>query len=100
MAKLTSVQRKNLPKRDFAVAGGKYPVPDKSHARNALARVSEFGSSSEKAQVRAKVNSKFPDIGNKSHPHANGMENIPEHRRGFYKSGNVVDRREDKLGIK
>ncbi len=62
MAKLTVKRRKDLPKKDFAVKGGKYPIPDASHARNALARVSEFGTSAEKAEVRAKVAKKFPKI--------------------------------------
>lgn len=64
MAKLTTKERKRLPKGDFAVPGKKaYPIPDKSHARNALARVSQFGSSSEKKEVRAAVHRKFPAIG-------------------------------------
>lgn len=42
---------------------GSYPIPDKSHARNALARVAQHGSSAEKAKVRAKVHAKFPGIG-------------------------------------
>lgn len=64
MAKLTTRERKKLPKGDFAVPGKKaYPIPDKSHARNALARVSQFGSSSEKKEVRAAVHRKFPAIG-------------------------------------
>lgn len=69
MSKLSYSQRESLPKKDFAVPskreGGKggYPIPDASHARNALARVSQFGSSEEKAEVRAKVHSKFPGIG-------------------------------------
>ena len=41
---------------------GSYPIPDESHARNALARVSQHGSSAEKATVRAKVAAKFPGI--------------------------------------
>lgn len=69
MAKLTYKQRKKMPKSSFAVPskreGGKggYPIPDKAHARNALARVSQFGSSAEKAKVRSKVRKKFPGIG-------------------------------------
>ena len=42
--------------------GGSYPIPDESHARNALARVSQHGSESEKAKVRAAVKKKFPGI--------------------------------------
>ena len=63
MAKLTSAARNELPGADFALPGRRYPVEDKSHARNALARVSQHGSAGEKAKVRAKVHSKFPDIG-------------------------------------
>lgn len=63
MAKLTAKARKALPKSDFAVAGGKYPVEDKSHARNALARVSQHGTPAQRAEVRAKVKKKYPGIG-------------------------------------
>lgn len=74
MAKLTYSARKSMPKKSFALPskkeGGKggYPIPDASHARNALSRVSQFGSSSEKATVRAKVHAKFPNIGKLSEP--------------------------------
>lgn len=70
MAKLNAAARKKLPKSSFALpstrskSGGQggYPIPDKSHARNALARVSQHGSAAQKKQVRAKVHAKFPDI--------------------------------------
>lgn len=65
MAKLTAKARKALPKKDFALPGGRYPVEDKNHARNALARVSQFGTPAEKAKVRAKVAARFPSIGKK-----------------------------------
>lgn len=32
MAKLTTSQRKALPKSNFALSGGRFPIPDKSHA--------------------------------------------------------------------
>lgn len=63
MAKLTTRERKALPAKDFALGKGRYPIPDASHARNALARVSQHGSPAEKARVRAKVHAKFPEIG-------------------------------------
>lgn len=73
MAELTSKQRKNLPTKSFALPGkgegkegkgaGSYPIPDKAHARNALARVSQHGTPAEKSKVRAAVHRKFPDIG-------------------------------------
>jgi hypothetical protein len=73
MARLTAKTRQKLPSKDFALPGkgegpkgagaGSYPVQDKAHARAALSRVSQFGSSSEKAAVRSKVRAKFPGIG-------------------------------------
>lgn len=63
MAKLTSRGRNNLPKADFAGPNRSYPVPDKNHARNALARVAQNGSPAVKAEVRAKVHKDFPSIG-------------------------------------
>jgi hypothetical protein len=41
MAKLTTSARKALPSSSFAGPGRSYPVEDKSHARNALARASQ-----------------------------------------------------------
>lgn len=70
--KLTYQQRKNLPKSAFAFpervtkdnpAGrGAYIINDIAHARDALARVSAFGTSAEKARVRAVVCRRYPDI--------------------------------------
>lgn len=42
MAKLSTKQRKKLPKSEFAGPDRSYPVNDKSHARNAKARASEM----------------------------------------------------------
>lgn len=60
MAKLTTAKRKALPKSEFALPGGKYPIPDKSHARNAKARASEMEhkgklSAGQKATIDAKA---------------------------------------------
>lgn len=74
MSKLTSHERQELPKKDFAVKGGHYPIEDASHARNALARVSQFGSSKEKAEVRAKVHAKYPNIGEKKRSFASKIK--------------------------
>lgn len=63
MAKLTSKERGKLPKKDFAGPKESYPDEDKGHARAALSRVSEFGSPKLKAEVRAKVHSKYPSMG-------------------------------------
>ncbi len=62
MAKLTSKARAALPKSTFALPGGKYPIPDASHARNALARASGNASPSQQATIKAKVKAKFPGI--------------------------------------
>jgi hypothetical protein len=66
MAKLTGKERKQIPAKDFAGPDRSYPVPDASHARNALARVANK-SPQLKAKVRAKVHSKFPAIGKGYH---------------------------------
>lgn len=66
MSKLTYSHRQELPKKDFVEKKArKYPIEDASHARNALARVSQFGSPVEKAKVRAAVHRKFPGIDEK-----------------------------------
>ena len=65
MAKLKAAARNKLPGKDFAGPKRSYPIEDKNHARNALARVAQHGSSAEKAEVRAKVHEKYSDIGEK-----------------------------------
>jgi len=63
MAKLSYKRRKALPKKDFALPKQrKYPIEDKTHARNALARVAKK-SPAIRAKVRAAVHRKFPSIG-------------------------------------
>ncbi len=70
MAKLTMGHRKNLlkaGKSNFAIpskapASGSYPINDRSHAINALARSSGKPVA---AEVRAKVRAKFPSIGHR-----------------------------------
>lgn len=68
MAKLTSSARKAIPTKSFAVPSErKYPIEDANHARNALSRVSANGTPEQKAEVRAAVHRKYPEIG-KSKP--------------------------------
>lgn len=63
LAELTTKARKALPKGTFAIPETRsYPIPDEAHARNALARVAQFGTPEEKARVRAAVKRKFPNI--------------------------------------
>lgn len=62
MAKLTTERRNALPAKSFAGPDRSYPINDMSHARNALARVSQHGTAELKAKVRAAVHRKFPSI--------------------------------------
>lgn len=70
MAKLTTKARKAIPSKEFAGPDRSYPIEDKSHARNALSRVSQHGSSELKSKVRAAVHRKYPDIGKSRGPKA------------------------------
>ena len=64
MAKLSAKKRGNLSKSSFAIPEErKYPINDIAHARNALARVAQHGSPSEKKRVRAAVRRRYPSIG-------------------------------------
>lgn len=63
MAKLTASARKKIPTSEFALSGRRYPIEDKSHARNALSRVSQNGTPAEKKKVRRAVHRKYPSVG-------------------------------------
>jgi hypothetical protein len=68
MAKLTTAQRKKLPKSAFAVPSkapgpGSYPMPDKAHAANAKARAAQHAGPKVQAKVAAKAKRKFPGMG-------------------------------------
>ena len=71
MAELNAAKRKKIATSDFAIPAkakgakakaksGNYPIQDRSHAANALARSS---GKPEAAQVRAAVKRKYPDMG-------------------------------------
>lgn len=85
MAKLNAAQRKALPKSDFALpatrskSGGEggYPIENKAHARNALARVAQHGSAPQKAEVRKRVHEKYPSIGVKNVNRADAGRHVP-----------------------
>ena len=69
---LNAAERRALPDKEFALPGkgkgpegkqaGSYPIPDKTHARMALAMVAKHGTAAKKAKVRAAVAKKFPGI--------------------------------------
>jgi hypothetical protein len=66
MAKLTVAGRKRLPSTAFVFPKTrKYPIHDRVHARDALARASHAGPAT-LAIVRAAVRRRFPTIGKKA----------------------------------
>ena len=69
---ITTAGRRGLGSKQFALPGrdpgrpgvkGRYPIDTIERARNALARVSQYGSADEKARVRCAVARKYPQIG-------------------------------------
>jgi hypothetical protein len=62
MARLTSRGRKRMKAKQFALPGKRYPISDAAHARNALARVAQHGTPTERQKVRRKVKARFPSI--------------------------------------
>jgi len=58
-AVLTAERRNALPKSAFALSGRRYPIHDRAHARNALARSS---GKPEAAAVRRAVCRRYPDM--------------------------------------
>lgn len=60
---LSTADRKNLSSSDYVFPKERrYPIPDESHARNALARVAQNGTPKEKRKVRAAVARRYPGI--------------------------------------
>ena len=62
MAIITTEQRNKLKDSDFALPSRRYPIHDEVHARNALARVAQNGTSHEQFMVQMKVHRRYPDI--------------------------------------
>jgi|TARA_B100000586_G_scaffold232718_1_gene182176 hypothetical protein len=63
MAKLTAKQRSKLRKSQFALPKQrKYPINDKSHARNALARAAQHATPSQQRRIKTAVYKKFPSL--------------------------------------
>lgn len=62
--KLTTKARTAIPTKQFALPGKRaYPIEDRAHAANAKSRVAQNGTPAQKAQVDAKVASKYPSMG-------------------------------------
>lgn len=63
MAALKGKQRRKLPASAFAYpAARKYPIHDKSHARNALARAASSKTYGTYSHVAAAVNRRYPGM--------------------------------------
>ena len=63
MADLTAARRRELKPSQFALPEKNgYPDDTPGRARNALSRVAQFGTPSEKKRVRAKVARDYPGI--------------------------------------
>ena len=60
---LTAKGRKQIKEENFAIPEEKkYPIHDIEHARNALARVSQFGTPEERRRVREAVYRRYPSL--------------------------------------
>lgn len=82
MTKLTAAARKKISGKNFAGPDRSYPIEDASHARNALARVSQHGSPALKARVRAKVHAKYPGMGKPGAAKAHGHKAVKDWTNG------------------
>lgn len=54
MARLTASQRRALPSSTFAGPGRSFPIPDKNHAKAALAEINHAPAGA-RAKIRAKA---------------------------------------------
>lgn len=75
---LNAAARARIKSKNFALPDRRYPIEDEIHARNALARVSQYGSEAEKRTVREKVYKKYPHI-------------KQEHGQSLAQGGEVMD---------
>lgn len=61
---LTTEAREKIKPKNFAMPKSKsYPIQDKAHARNALARAAQSKTKGSYKAIAAKVHAKYPDIG-------------------------------------
>jgi hypothetical protein len=85
---LSTEDREDLKEKQFALPkkaedkeekaeSGNYPIPDLSHARNALAMVAQHGTPAEQAQVRAAVHKKYPELDNQTDEESKMDKSLP-----------------------
>jgi hypothetical protein len=61
---VSAEQRHHMPASDFGIPEEEaYPIMDRTHAANALSRVSQHGTPAQKKKVRAAVHRKYPTMG-------------------------------------
>jgi hypothetical protein len=92
---LTEETREEIPTGEFALPGRRYPIHDKAHAENALARVAQHGTPEERKTVRQKVYAKYPEL-KKNFEEREGesptsKENVKKEKLGTDQRGNVSD---------
>ncbi len=69
MSVLNSATRNALKTSDFALPKERaYPIHDLAHARNALERVSQYGTPDEQVKVRAAVHKRYPELAGQEKP--------------------------------
>jgi len=64
VSKLTTERRDEIPGKEFALSGRRYPIHDENHARAALS-MAHYASPAEQAEIRRKVHARYPSIGKK-----------------------------------
>lgn len=77
MAKLTAKKRAALPKSEFALPGGRYPVNDRAHAGNAKARATQqYEKGNLSAGERSRIDSKANQVLGKGESMKNGKYGV------------------------
>jgi len=102
MSTLSAKAREKLRPSDFVFPKTRqYPIPDENHARNALARVAQYGTAAEKAAVQAAVRRKFPKIGALAEAAAKKLHAEPkgERDKGGEKHESAAEKRREMLSM-
>jgi len=69
MSVLDAEARRALKTSDFALPKERaYPIHNLAHARDALSRVSQFGTPDEQQKVRAAVHKRYPELAGQEKP--------------------------------
>lgn len=95
--KLTYEQREELPSSAFVYPKEKrYPIHDRAHAQNALARVSAHGTPEEKAKVIAAVCRRYSDLPTCQERKGKGIESeVPTLKELKQMEDEIMEKQED-----